>query len=315
MNSSAAKVMRVIKATIQGDASSLNDRELLRRYVEESNQDAFAALVRRHGELVLAACRRVLSSAQDAEDACQATFLVLAQKAGKQQWQPSVAGWLYQTARKVAGNALQAAQRRARREGRAAVREAVEPVDQVSGRELLAALDEELDRLPPRYREPLVLCYLEGLSREEVAARLGIKACTVKTQLERGRKKLGDALTRRGCGVGAGLLAVAVASTARASSSRLVESILAAASGSPPPAVAALIEGSTVNALLLKQKLLLCAMTAAVAVGVCLGRPAPAGGQPADGESASCHRGEGQRRHGSGENPNERAREGRIRER
>jgi RNA polymerase sigma factor (sigma-70 family) len=271
MGSSAVNVMRAIKATIRGDDSVPDDREMLRRFVEEGSQDAFAALVRRHSELVLGACRRVLPTAQDAEDACQATFLVLVQKAGKEHWQPSVAGWLYATARRVAGNALQSARRRARREGRAAVREAVESVDQVTGRELLTALDEELDRLPSHYREPLVLCYLEGLSREEVAARLGVKANTVKTQLKRGRKKLGDALTRRGCGVGFALLAVAVSSQARASSSRLVEAILATASGAPPEAVAALVKGSTVNTLLLKQKLLLVAMAAAAAVGICLG--------------------------------------------
>src|SRR5205823_7024067 len=129
------------------------------------------------------------------------------------RWQPSIANWLYSTARKVARNARVAAQRRAQREGRAAVPEAVLPVDRITGRELLAALDEELDRLPPRYREPLVLCYLEGLTRDEVATRLGVPAGTVKIQLERGRKKLGDALVRRGCALGAGLLALAVTSS------------------------------------------------------------------------------------------------------
>ena len=84
-----------------------------------------------------------------------------------------MANWLYATARKVARNARLAAARRARREGAAAVPEAVPPADAMTGRELLAALDEELDRLPPRYREPLVLCYLEGLTRDEAAARLG----------------------------------------------------------------------------------------------------------------------------------------------
>src|SRR5438552_3271201 len=83
---------------------------------------------------------------------------------------------------------------------------------EMTGREAFAALDEELDRLPPRYREPLVLCYLEGLSREEAAARLGVPAATLKSQLDRGRKKLGDALTRRGVVPGAGLLALAVTS-------------------------------------------------------------------------------------------------------
>src|SRR5262249_16680421 len=150
-----------------------------------------------------------LANAQDAEDACQATFLVLAKKAAGGRWQPSVANWLYTTARKVAHNASVAAQRRARREGQAAVPEAVQPVDRLPGRELLAALGEGRENPPPRYREPLVLCYLEGLTRDDAARRLGIPAATLKAQLERGRKRLGDALTGRGCALGAGLLALA----------------------------------------------------------------------------------------------------------
>jgi DNA-directed RNA polymerase specialized sigma24 family protein len=92
--------------------------------------------VRRHGPLVLGACRRVLPNVQDAEDACQATFLVLAQKAKSNRWQPSIANRLYTTARKVAGNARLADQRQTRRESRAAVPEAVQPVDQMSARGL-----------------------------------------------------------------------------------------------------------------------------------------------------------------------------------
>jgi RNA polymerase sigma factor (sigma-70 family) len=178
MTTSAA-VVRAIQTAVRADCSAASDQELLRRFAEGGDQEAFAALMRRHGGMVLGACRRALPGAQDAEDACQATFLVLARKAGAQRWQPSVANWLYATARKVAANARLAAQRRARREGRAAVPEAREPVDQVSGRELLQALDEELGRLRPRYREPLVLCYLEGLTREEAAARLSVPPSTL----------------------------------------------------------------------------------------------------------------------------------------
>jgi RNA polymerase sigma factor (sigma-70 family) len=268
MGSSAATVVRAIRATVQADRYAVDDRELLRRFVEEGNQDAFAALVRRHAALVYGACRRALPSTQDAEDACQATFLVLVKKARGQVWQPSVASWLYATARKIAGNARQGAQRRARHESRAAVPEAVEPVDQVSGRELLAALDEELDRLPPRYREPLVLCYLEGLTRDEVATRLGVPAATVKTQLERGRKKLGDALVRRGFGLGAGLLALAITSPVRASSPRLIQAVVAAVSGSPPAAVEALAREVSVNALMSRLMRMALGVAAAVVLGI-----------------------------------------------
>src|SRR5262245_41715263 len=241
--SAASAVMQVIRSTAVASTSGLSDRDLLRRFASSDDQAAFAAIVRRHGPLVLGVCRRVLPNLQDAEDACQATFLVLAQKAKSNRWQPSIANWLYATARKVAGNTRVAAQRRARRESRAAVPVAVQPVDQMTGRELLAMLDEELDKLPPRYREPLLLCYLEGRPRDEAANRLHIPAATLKTRLERGRKRLGNALTRRGCALGAGLLALAATSPASASPSILVRTVLTAITQPPPAAVLALTKG------------------------------------------------------------------------
>jgi RNA polymerase sigma factor (sigma-70 family) len=204
------------------------------------DQAAFAALFRRHAGMVLGVCRRVLAGEQDAEDACQATFLLLARKAKSGRWQPSVANWLYLTARRVARNARVTAERRARREQVAAVREVVQPMDRMTGRELLAVLDEELERLPPRYREPLVLCYLQGLTRDEAAARLGVLPGTLKSQLERGRKHLGAALTKRGFVAGAGLLVLAATSPAGASPPRLVAAVLAAVAGTPAAAVAKL---------------------------------------------------------------------------
>src|SRR5262249_55563167 len=105
------------------------------------------------------------------------------------------------------------------------------------------------DKLPSRYREPLVLCYLEGLTRDEAAARLRVPLTTLKSQLDRGRKRLGDALTRRGVVVGAGLLALVATSAAGASLAAFVQAVLKAVSGSPPNAVAALAKGVAVNAL------------------------------------------------------------------
>jgi RNA polymerase sigma factor (sigma-70 family) len=238
----AAVLKRAIRSVAaEAGRAGLSDRELLHCFAGANDQEAFAALVRRYTSMVLGVCRRALGNVQDAEDACQATFVVLARKAKAGRWQPSVANWLYTTARRVASNARLAAQRRARREACAALPEAVPPADSVSGRELLEALDEELGRLPPRYREPLVLCYLDGLSRDEAAARLGAPVGTVKVRLERGRKKLGEALARRGCGLGAGLLAVATSSPA-ASGSPLVRATLRAAGGHASPAVASLAE-------------------------------------------------------------------------
>src|SRR5262245_26562264 len=120
----ATALGRVIKSVAKPDSPDVTDRDLLRRFTEEDDQAAFAALVSRHGGMVLGACRRVLPRMQDAEDAVQAAFLVLARKAKSVRWQPSVANWLYTTARQVASNADVAAKRRARYEVRAAVPEA-----------------------------------------------------------------------------------------------------------------------------------------------------------------------------------------------
>jgi RNA polymerase sigma factor (sigma-70 family) len=228
--------LNFVRRAVLAPRSPATDRELLRRFADGGDQDAFAALVRRHTALVLGVCRRALPTAQDAEDACQATFLILARKAGG-RWQESVANWLFATARRVAHDARRAAERRAKRERRAAVPDAVPHIDRVTGRELLAVLDEELGRLPPIYREALVLHYLEELAREEIASRLAVPAGTVKIRLERGRKRLGEALTKRGFTVGAGLLALAATSPVGASQ---LSAILAAVSGSPSRAVAAL---------------------------------------------------------------------------
>jgi RNA polymerase sigma factor (sigma-70 family) len=236
-----------VRTAAGGDLAALCDRDLLHRFAESGDQAAFATLFRRHSGMVLGVCRRALSTGQDVEDACQATFLLLSRKAKSGHWQASIANWLYLTARRVARNARVVARRRARREKSAAVPEAVQPVDRVTVGELLTALDEELARLPPRYREPLVLCYLEGLTRDEAAARLGVPAATLKSQLDRGRKRLNGALTRRGYVLGAGLLAFVATSPAGASPPRLVDRVLATAGGSPSASVAKLAAGVAMN--------------------------------------------------------------------
>jgi RNA polymerase sigma factor (sigma-70 family) len=256
-------VLRAVQTAAGG--TSPTDRELLGRF-SSGDQTAFAALVSRHATMVLGVCRRALPTMQDAEDACQAVFLVLAKKAGRLRWQPSVANWLYATARRASANAQRAANRRVRHEARATPAAGTSPLDQMVGREVFAVLDEELDRLPARYREPLVLCYLEGLTRDEAAARLSVPVATLKSQLERGRKRLGDALTRRGVALGAGLLAVAVTS-AGASPPNLGESILNAVRGSPSSAVAELATGVAVNGLFARIKLVVAAVVGLAVMG------------------------------------------------
>jgi RNA polymerase sigma factor (sigma-70 family) len=142
-------ILRV--ALSAADELRLTDRELLARFVA-GDQTAFATVVKRHTGLVIGVCRRVLPSVQDAEDACQATFLVLARKAGTGRWQPSIANWLYTTARRIAAETNRSAARRMKRESRAAPPAPGSALDQMTGREAFAALDEELDRLPAIYR-------------------------------------------------------------------------------------------------------------------------------------------------------------------
>jgi RNA polymerase sigma factor (sigma-70 family) len=277
----AAYVSRLSRAA--SDHPEASDGELLRRFAADGDQAAFTALVRRHGPMVLGVCRRALHNDQDAEDACQATFVVLAKKAASGSWQVSVANWLYATARKVARNTRIAAARRAKREVKAAISEAVPPLDQMTGRELLAVLDEELDQLPSRYREPLVLCYLQGLTRDEAATRLGVRPATLKSQLDRGRKRLGQALTRRGIALGAGLLACAATSRVGAVPARVLNAVLATVRGASPSAAAELTRGVVVNGLVKKSALVILAALGVVGLGVGLGSVTPtAAGPPPD---------------------------------
>lgn len=252
----AAILTRVATDTCE---SVLTDRELLGRFTD-GDEAAFAALVSRHARMVLGVCRRLLPTTEDAEDACQATFLILARKARGVRWQASAANWLHTTARLVAAKARRATARRVKRECRAAMPEAVAATNAITGSELLVLLDEELGKLPALYRDPLVLCYLEGLSREEAAARLGVPQATVKTRLERGRRRLEVALVRRGAGIGLGLLALAV--TTPATCAGQIDRILAAVSGSPSATVAVLSQGVGMNTAV---RLIVMAMVAAVA--------------------------------------------------
>jgi RNA polymerase sigma factor (sigma-70 family) len=184
-----------------------SDRELLARFAQQRDEAAFAELLRRHSRMVLQVCRRILHRWHDAEDACQATFLVLAAKAGSLAWQESVANWLYGVARNVARRAKAAAASRHRGQGRDPGLRPADPLAEITGRELHAALDEELARLPDKYRAPLVLCYLEGATRDEAARQLGWPLGTLKSRVERGRALLGARLARRGLALSAALSA------------------------------------------------------------------------------------------------------------
>ena len=180
-------------------APALSDSELLQRFAEQHDGAAFAALVERHGPMVLGVCRRVLGNEQDAEDAFQATFLVLARKAASLQRQEAVGPWLYRVAYHLALKARTAAARRTARESHAGQRTAPsDPVSEMTLREARELLDEELTRLPERLRAPLVLCCLEGATRDEAARQLGWTLGTLKRRLTQARSLLRSRLGRRG---------------------------------------------------------------------------------------------------------------------
>jgi RNA polymerase sigma factor (sigma-70 family) len=176
----------------------LADEELLDRFVRQRDQAAFAALVQRHGPLVLRVCQRVLRDHHATEDAFQATFLVLVRKAASLERRDLLSSWLYGVAHRIALRAREATAQRQARERQAARHTSADPMDELTGRELYAALDEELQRLPEPYRAPLLLCCLQGRTRDEAARQLRWSLGTLKRRLERGRALLHDRLARRG---------------------------------------------------------------------------------------------------------------------
>jgi RNA polymerase sigma factor (sigma-70 family) len=188
----------VRKLVPEPNADDVTDAELLQRFAVGREQAPFSTLLSRHGPMLLRACRRLLHNPQDAEDICQATFLVLASKASASYWHASVAGWLHRVAYQLAVKANAAAARRAVHERKMVGRSTPDLLDSITGRELQSALDEELARLPEKVRTPLILCYLEGATRDEAARQLGWPLGTLKSRVERGRELLRVRLTSRG---------------------------------------------------------------------------------------------------------------------
>ncbi|MCI0377133.1 MAG: sigma-70 family RNA polymerase sigma factor [Gemmataceae bacterium] len=205
---SAQSVLQCLRKVV-GVRHNPSDAALLVRYVQNRDADAYAGLLERHGPMVLGVCRRVLGNQADADDAFQATFFLLARKAAKIRRDGNVAGWLHAVAQRTAVKA------RARHKPHAAFVEdakatADDPFGDVAWRELRGVLDEELSILPERVRGPLVLCYLDGLTRDEAALRLGWSLATLKRRLEEGRDLLRKRLAKRG--LAPALLAIVVTS-------------------------------------------------------------------------------------------------------
>jgi RNA polymerase sigma factor (sigma-70 family) len=204
----ANTLLRHLRELVRADGTNrLSDPELLKRFTQERDEGAFTALVRRHGPMVLGVCRRALGNHADAEDAFQAAFLTLARKAPALSPSGSLACWLYQVAYRVALRARGQAATRRKHEQAAGGRPAGDPLAEITGRELLRALDEELQTLAERHRAPLVLCCLEGHTCDEAARRLGCSPRTLKRRLQEARRALGSRLARRGLTLAAALLA------------------------------------------------------------------------------------------------------------
>lgn len=187
-----------------------SDGQLLERFVTLREEAAFAVLVRRHGGMVYAVCRRLLGRSHEAEDAFQATFLVLIRKAATLDRRGSVAGWLYRVAYRVAVRARAKAARWRQEPQQVLDMLEADPDKIAAQQELRGVLDEELNRLPEKYRLPVVLCYLEGQTNDEAARHLGWPKGTVSGRLARARDLLRSRLARRGLAPSVAVLAAAL---------------------------------------------------------------------------------------------------------
>jgi RNA polymerase sigma-70 factor (ECF subfamily) len=264
-------VRRLRQTVLARDGGGLSDGELLERFVARREEAAFEALVRRLGPMVLGLCRRILRNHHDAEDAFQAAFLVLARKAASvrppERVGPFLYGVAYHTARKVRAQLT----RRRRRE--TPVDETPEPAvrEQGGGSDLWPVLDEEVCRLAEKYRAPVVLCDLEGLTRKEAAHRLGWPEGTVSGRLSRARALLARRLSRRGVTLAAALTAGGANSGTAAVPAALVRSTVRAAglwaAGKAMAPRAILTEGVVRSMFLSKGRIAVIAVLVAGLIG------------------------------------------------
>ena len=285
VSATTERLLHHLRRTLAGAAAD-SDRCLLARFASRRDEAAFAALVSRHGPMVLGVCRRVLGDNPATEDAFQATFLTLARRSASIR-RESVGGWLYGVAHRLALKARADEARRHRHERQAA---AQLPHSMTPGHacgELVAVLDEELLRLPERYRLPLLLCYLEGHTQDEAARHLGWSLSTLRRRLDGGRELLRGRLARRGATLSAGLFAVALATeaTKAAVPAALARATarLAAGTDAARAAVEVLVRGCLGTAWLTRGKVALALLLAVVAsVGAWAGRGEdPPAAQPA----------------------------------
>jgi RNA polymerase sigma factor (sigma-70 family) len=233
---------RLRQGAVFRPTAGITDGQLLRRFVAEKDDAAFEALVRQHGPMVLGVCRRVLNDVHEAEDAFQATFLVLVRKAAAIGRRESVGSWLHGVAFRTALKARAGLAARRKHERQVAAMPAEEPTPEVVWRDLRPVLDEEVDRLPKKYRDPVVLCYLEAKSYEEAAVTLGCSKGTLSTRLTRARELLRSRLAARGVTLSSALLGAALAQGAAPAplpGALVISTVKAAAFFAAPNAAAA----------------------------------------------------------------------------
>jgi RNA polymerase sigma factor (sigma-70 family) len=178
------EALRLLRRQVLTEDEPVTDAQLLSRYSHRHDESAFTELVRRHGTMVLGVCRRLLGSEHAAEDAFQATFLVLVRRAGALRWHESIAGWLHEVARRTARKV------RSRPISLPLLENAMPELPPANDTDLREVLDDALASLPEHYRTPLVLCCCEGQTNEEAAQALGCALGTVKSRLARGRDLL-----------------------------------------------------------------------------------------------------------------------------
>lgn len=255
------RVLQHILTDSRPEGGDRSDSELLARFVRSRDGDAISLLVRRHASMVWGVCRRLLHNHHDAEDAFQATFLVLVRKA-RHVPREAVPNWLYGVARQTAVRLRSTAAKRGLREAQVVVMP--EPTNETDEREaeFLSAVDEEFSRLPERYRTVVLLCDLEGMTRKVAARQLGIPEGSVASRLARARAMLADRLTRRGVVISVGSVAStlsaesasALAPSALLASTIEAANLLAAGRIVVSAKVVALIEGAMKTMFVSKLK-------------------------------------------------------------
>jgi len=266
----------VLNAELITDSSVTGDRELVERFVVTRDQAAFAELVRRHSSVVMGVCRRVLHDPNDIDDVFQATFLVLVRNAGRIRNRSSLASWLYGVAYRLS---LRVARRKQRRRETSLVDDTQvhdDPFGKMADRHDQQVVDLELNGLPERYRQPLVLKYLSGKSTAEVSSELGITVGAVEGLLKRGKDELRRRLLQRGITLGTALLAIQATQQAvqAATNETLIEATIQASlawqAGTNPPTTDPISD--RVVDLAGKEILTMTTATkAAIAVGLTLG--------------------------------------------